>query len=244
MTHGDCSSETDSGDDGSDAEYTPNEHCKKAALSGSASTSQCPLSNELAFRMPTWQRVRCGSGRGAAKIEWGTRVVIYSMLSMLVPPSAIGPAIVAVVKRTAPWLEPKAPTTETVRRCRFELRLVEEALTARRVAAAYRIRCIGFDETTKLGNSSLTSNVSIEPTPGAPLQDVVLRAAYCPMGGTSELQIKSIEERCFARLRGYLSRWKAMFDDMFPNEKWTGPDGQFQPASPYSPFVRSPCARE
>lgn len=89
---------------------------------------------------------------------------------------------------------------------------------------AHRIRSIGFDETTKLGNTSLTSNLQIEPTEGAPLQDVILRAAYCPMGSTSELVVKSIETRCLSRLRDMLRRWRSMFERMFPGELWTGPD--------------------
>lgn len=85
--------------------------------------------------MPTWRAIRgAGNGKGAAKLEWGTRVIIYSLLAMMVPASAIGPAIVAIVKRTAPWLQPTAPSYEIVQRCRFELRLVEEALAARRIA--------------------------------------------------------------------------------------------------------------
>lgn len=77
--------------------------------------------------MPTWRPIRGkGQGRGKPKLEWGTRVIIYSLLSMMVPPAAIGMAIVAIVKRTAPWLNPAAPTYETVKRCRFELRFLEE----------------------------------------------------------------------------------------------------------------------
>ena len=143
---------------------------------------------------------------------------------MLVPPSAVGSAIVAVVKRTAPWLNPAAPTYMTVLRCRFELRFVEEALSARRIASAHRIRGIGFDETTKFGNTSLTSNVTIEPTEGAPLEDVIARAAYSPLGGTAAKLVQSIEDKCFARLRDHLRRWKAHFDVMHPAVAWTGPD--------------------
>lgn len=77
--------------------------------------------------MPTWRPVRGkGQGKGEAKLEWGTRLIIYSLLAMMVPPSAIGMVIVAIVKRTAPWLTPVAPTYETVKRCRFELRFLEE----------------------------------------------------------------------------------------------------------------------
>lgn len=77
--------------------------------------------------MPTWRAVRGkGCGKGEPKIEWGTRIIIYALLAMMVPASAVGMAIVAIVKRTAPWLNPTAPTCSTVQRCRFELRLVEE----------------------------------------------------------------------------------------------------------------------
>lgn len=77
--------------------------------------------------MPSWRAVRGkGEGKGEAKLEWGTRLTIYSLLAMMVPPAAIGKAIVAIVKRTAPWLNPSAPTYETIKRCRFELRFVEE----------------------------------------------------------------------------------------------------------------------
>lgn len=72
--------------------------------------------------------------------------------------------------------------------------------------------------------SSLTSNVQIEPTEGAQLEDVILRAAYCPLGGTSELQVQSIEVKCFSRLRDLLRRWREMFERMHPNETWSGPD--------------------
>lgn len=59
---------------------------------------------------------------------------------------------------------------------------------------------------------------------GAALEDVILRAAYCPMGGTSELVVKSIETKCFTRLRDLLRRWKATFESLYPGEPWTGPD--------------------
>lgn len=135
-----------------------------------------------------------------------------------------GMVIVAIVMRTAPWLQPTAPTVGTIRKCRFELRFVEEAAAARRVAAAFRVCGIGFDETTKLGNSALTSNLTIQPVEGGPLEDVILRAAYCPMGGTSDKVVKSVDQRCFARLRDMLRRWEAKFREMFPDEAWTGPD--------------------
>ena len=94
----------------------------------------------------------------------------------------------------------------TVLRCRFELRFVEEALSARQISSAHRIRFHGFDETTKFGNTSLTSNVSIELTEGAPLEDMIARSAYCPLAGTAAKLVQSIEDKCFARIRDNLRR--------------------------------------
>lgn len=118
---------------------------------------------QLIRQMPTWRAVRGrGAGKGACKLEFGTRITIHALLAMMVPCSAIGMVIVAIVSRTAPWLKPTSPSVDTIRRCRFELRFVEEASSARRVAACYKVRGIGFDETTKLGNAALTSNVTID----------------------------------------------------------------------------------
>lgn len=198
---------------------------KRSGASALKESADAALALKRMRDMPTWQPVRGkGSGKGGCKIEWGTRAIIYSLLSMMVPCSAIGSVIVAIVSRTAPWLKPCAPTKETVRRCRFELRFVEEASAARQVASCFKVRGIGFDETTKLGHSTLTSNVTIEPVEGAPLEDIVLRAAYCPTGGTAEKCVESIDKKCFSRLRTILRKWEAKFTEMFPEEVWTGPD--------------------
>lgn len=66
--------------------------------------------------------------------------------------------------------------------------------------------------------------MQIEPTKDATLQDVIVRAAYCPLGGTADLVVSSIETKCFSRLRDFLRRWKDMFERMFPSETWTGPN--------------------
>jgi len=105
-----------------------------------------------------------------------------------------------------------------------KLRCVEEALAARRVAEAYAIRMMGFDETTKKGNPGITSNVIIEPKKEAPLEPVVLRGAYCSAGGTAVAVSKAIEEKCFTRLRDFLTRWEVKFMEMFPDETFTGPE--------------------
>lgn len=240
----------DAFDESSEGSESESESDAANSESASSEADEAAIAVQRVRAMPTWRPVNAKGQRGRGKMEWGTRIIIYSLLAMMVPASAVGMAIVAIVKRTAPWLRPVAPTYETVKRCRFELRFLEEvrraayhpqprfvvipdraacasftqALAARRIAAAFRIRSIGFDETTKFGLASLTSNVQIEPTEGAPLQDVILRAAYCPLGGTAELQVKSIEVKCFSRLRDLLRRWREQFDRMYPNEVWSGPD--------------------
>jgi hypothetical protein len=127
---------------------------------------------------------------------------------MMVPPAAVGAVIVAVVKRTAPWLNPVAPTAATVREMRFELRIVEEALAGRRVASAHRVRQLGFDETTKFQDPSMVTSVLVEPTPGATPEVVILRAAYATGGGTSAHLVAAIEDKCFARLREFMEGWE------------------------------------
>ena len=177
--------------------------------------------------MPTWQPVRDkGGGRGGKKLEWGHRVIIYSLLSMMVPAAAVGAVIVAVVKRTAPWLNPVAPTAATVREMRFELRIVEEALAGRRVAAAHRVRQLGFDETTKFQDPSMVTSVLVEPTAGATPEVVILRAAYATGGGTSEHLVAAIEDKCFARLREHMEGWERTCKQLYPNHKWSGPEAR------------------
>ena len=175
--------------------------------------------------MPSWAPTRgAGNGRGRALFTFDYRVTIYSFFANGTPLSAIGRNITRVVKHTAAWLSPKAPSRRMLSDCRFELRMIEECLAARRVACAFAIRMLGFDETTKNGNPSITSNVIIEPTKGAPLEPVILRGAYCSAGGTSDAIAGAIESKCFARLRDFLRRWKAKFIEMYPTEKWTGPE--------------------
>jgi hypothetical protein len=64
---------------------------------------------------------------------------------------------------------------------------------------------LGSDETTNAvitsSNAGITSNVLIQPAPGADFKIVVLRGAYCSAGGTAEAIANAIETKCFARLR-------------------------------------------
>ena len=103
------------------------------------------------------------------------------------------------------------------------LRFMEQYMAARETASAFAIRMLGFDETTKNGDPSITSNVIIEPTKGAVLKPVILMGAYCSGGGTAELIAHSIETKCFAKLRDFLRRVEAKFRELYPTEQWTGP---------------------
>ena len=182
-------------------------------------------SHKRVREMPTWDARRgAGAGRGRAMLHWTHRVTVYVLLALGTPASACGKAIVAVVKRAAPWLAPVEPTVSSIREMRFELRLVEEAMAARRVAAAHRVRQLGFDETTKFQDPSMVTSVLVEPTPGAALQVIILRAAYCTGGGTAELCASGIESKCFARLRQHLTGWRDTCRRLHPDHAWTGPD--------------------
>jgi hypothetical protein len=173
--------------------------------------------------MPQWRSYRARGRGGGRSFDFDYRVTIYAAIANQVPLSAIGPTIVDVVQRTASWLQPEAPSKGMLSESRFELRLIEEALGGRRVAMSYATRMLGFDETTKKGNPSITSNVIIEPKQGAPLEPVILRGAYCSAGGTSEAIAAAIEKKCFVRLRDLLRRWEEIFHKLFPGETWTGP---------------------
>ena len=133
--------------------------------------------------MPSWRRKRGRNhGRGKASLEWGHLQCMWELHMLGAPCSAIGKAVVSVVKRAAPWLAPIEPTVPAIRENRFALRIGEEAMAGRRVAEAYRVRQLGFDETTKFQDPSMVTSVLLEPTQDAAKQVVVLRAAYATGG--------------------------------------------------------------
>lgn len=189
-------------------------------------------------QMPTWERKRKADGSvgaknrtgkrgGGLKLEHAHRLAILEQHANGTPASAIGHNIVSVVKKAAPWLNPVQPTVREIRQMGFELTTLEEALSARRCASAFKVRLLGFDETTDLHQPVLTSNVQIQDTPDGQVQDLVLKAAYlATQGATSEAVAHEIEEMCFARLRGLLVSWHAHHQRMFPDLSWTGPDVQ------------------
>lgn len=176
--------------------------------------------------MPTWRHERVKGRRGGGmQLQFQHRLAILEQHANGTPPSAIGNNIVSVVKKVAPWLQPVCPSHREVQQIGFELPTMEEALAARRTAAAFRVRLLGFDETTDLQVPVLTSNVQVQDDEHSPVQDVVLKAAYLSTkGGTSEAVTSEIEDKCFARLRDLLRLWKKHHDRLFPDNVWTGPD--------------------
>ena len=70
----------------------------------------------------------------------------------------------------------------------------------------------------------MVTSVLVEPKPGAALQVIILRAAYCTGGGTAELCASGIESKCFARLRQHLTGWRDTCRRLHPDHAWTGPD--------------------
>ena len=165
---------------------------------------------QLVKEMPTWQRVRGkGAGKGAKALEATYYECIWEQLANGTPLSAVPKNIVSVVRRAAPWLEPVEPTVEACRESRFALGTGEMAMLGRQVAEAFRVRQLGLDETTKFQDPSMVTSVLVQPTEGAPMQVVIFRAAYATGGGTAELLCKAVENKCFARLRGYLRGWQA-----------------------------------
>eukprot|EP00966_Prymnesium_polylepis_P296055 6838144-Prymnesium_polylepis.1 len=92
------------------------------------------------------------------------------------------------------------------------MRTVVECLGGRDAAAAYRLRMLGNDESSKYGNPAITSKLIVEPAPGTDLQVVMLRGVYLLAGGTAEAVTKAIDTKCFARLRGHLIGWRKTFE--------------------------------
>ena len=83
---------------------------------------------------------------------------------------------------------------------------------------------LGFDETTKNQEPSLTSNVQIQDVEDGPIVDVILRGAYTPPGATAELIAQAIQEKCFTRLRKIMEQVEELFRKLYPGEEWSGPD--------------------
>jgi hypothetical protein len=175
--------------------------------------------------MPSWELVRPpGTGRGARTLDPFHRVVIWELLTMGTPVAIIGKVIVAVLRRAAPWLNPVEPTPNLLRELRFELRTAEEAMAARRVAEAFRVRQLGLDKTTKFHVPSMVTSVLVEPAEGEPMEVIILRAAYGTGGETAALEAAGVEDKCFARLRQHYTGWKEKCARMFPKHTWSGPD--------------------
>jgi hypothetical protein len=180
-------------------------------------TSRDALAKEKLEQVPTFGMVGKGTGRGRGRVwPWWLRVMIYEQLVNGTRPSAVVKNIVSDAAYLVPWLEVYTPTTRSVRRMRYELRLVGKAIAAYRVARAIRIMTLGSDGTEKLQVSLLTSNVQIETKDGA--EDVILEAAYVTRGKTAEIEVGEVAASCFERGRAALAAWIKIHCELFPND--------------------------
>ena len=194
----------------------------KAALAAKTKYTAVVDTAKLVENMPTWRPVFLG--KGEPQYDRTYRVAVYQQHANGTPLSAVGPNIVNIVRLAASWLKPQPPSHRFLVRSRFELRTIEECLGAREVAAAYRVRMLGVDETCKHGDAAITSNVLVEPTAGAELKVVILRGVYLSGGGTAEAISKAVQTKAFERLRDHLRGWRKTFERKYPDEEWTGPD--------------------
>ena len=111
------------------------------------------IGEQLAL-MPTWQPVQLV--RGQKQYDFHYLRAIYAQFANDTPKSAIGRNIVSTVKLIAPWLNPVPPSLRTLSDCHFSMRTVVECLGGRDAAAAWRIRMLGNDESSKYGNAAIT----------------------------------------------------------------------------------------
>lgn len=83
---------------------------------------------------------------------------------------------------------------------------------------------VGFDEMIDQQEPSITSNVQIEPTDGAPDENCIQKAAYLSTrGGASAAIGDETEGKCFSRLRDLLRLWTKQHQGMYRNVTWTAP---------------------
>ena len=84
------------------------------------------------------------------------RCMIFEMLVNGTKPTAVCENIVSVAAYLVPWLKVVTPTQRTVRRWRYELRVLAKALSAYRVAKAVKVAMLGTDGTEYFQTSLLT----------------------------------------------------------------------------------------
>ena len=116
----------------------------------------------------------------------------------------------------------RVPSLDQVRRMRCEMTLAGEALAAFQLASCKRMRCLGFDESTKLQIGVLSTSVQAEMPDGTTL-DVVLQGALMIPGGTAEQVAHALETRVFGRGRAALQGWTDMHEKMHGVGSWSGP---------------------
>ena len=129
------------------------------------------------------------------KLPWQTRVLVWGELARRTPPSSVGPNLVDAARVLAPGMRMRVPSLDQVRRMRCEMTLAGEALAAFQLAGCKRMRCLGFDESTKLQiGSSPTSSTHRRRMRGALIRAIWRRRGRpCSLRGAVRAENRKIE---------------------------------------------------
>ena len=104
---------------------------------------------------------------------------------------------------------------------RIELTVAGECIANFRVAKAKRIISCGSDESTKFGDSLLSTNTQIVPhdAPGTSV-DVLQRSCTLTNGGNAEAIAKSIDEKLMQHGKLQLQGWKEVHERIHGVGSW------------------------
>lgn len=166
----------------------------------------------------TKTRRRDDHGRWEAEV-WRLRWLKWAQLARRTPPSAIGRNIADVASVFAPHESYAEPCEAEARALRAEMTIAGEVMAAFQVAQAIRILSFGFDETTKFGNSVLSTNIQVVRPDGTTI-DIVLRGAFLIPGGTAVQVAASIEKDLFAHCRRLLCQWRSKHEELHGVGSW------------------------
>ena len=169
--------------------------------------------------IPEFRMIGKGKGGGHGRM-WPPflRCMVFEMLVNGTKPSAVCENIVSVAAYLVPWLKVVTPTQRTVRRWRYELRVLAKALSAYRVAKAVNVAMLGTDGTEYYQTSLLTSNVQIDEDGDGELVAVVVEAAYVTPGKTAEVEVEEVQRSAFTRGRDAVKGWRDLHGTMFEDD--------------------------
>ena len=160
------------------------------------------------------------SNRGRFEAEsWRVRWLKWAQLGRRTPPSAIGRNISDVISVFAPHETYAEPSEAEARALRAELTICGEAMAAFQVADSSRVLSFGMDETTKYGDSVLSTNIQILRRDGK-VVDVVMRGAFLIPGGTAEQVTAAVDQKLMAHGRRLLQGWKVEHEALHGEGSW------------------------